>query len=143
MNRVETAVSLFDGGFLCSQALLSTYGKHFGVEEELAERIATGFGAGMGRLANTCGAVTGAIMLLGLKYGGRGDDLEAREATYQRVREFVTRFKARNSSVMCRELLDCDISSPQGLELAKEKELFATVCPKLVRDAAEILDELL
>ena len=67
----------------------------------------------------------------------------AKEAVYAQVRQFAERFKARNRSLVCRELLGCDISTPSGLEEAKRNQLFATVCVKLVRDAAEILEEML
>jgi C_GCAxxG_C_C family probable redox protein len=98
----------------------------------------------MGRMAETCGAVTGAVMVLGLKHGtATPEDRQAREATYVLVRRFAHQFQARNGSLLCRELLDCDISSPEGYEWARGQKLFATLCPKLVRDAAEILEGLL
>ena len=69
MSRVEQAVSCFQGGFNCSQAVLSTYAQDFGLDREAALKLAAGFGGGMGRMAGTCGAVTGAFMVLGLKHG--------------------------------------------------------------------------
>ena len=69
MNRVERAVSSFKEGFRCSQALLSTYGVQFGLNREVALRISEAFGGGMGRMGETCGAVTGAFMVIGLRYG--------------------------------------------------------------------------
>jgi len=98
----------------------------------------------MGRMAQTCGAVTGAFMVLGLKYGNADiHDKEARERIYGLVREFARRFENRNGSIVCRELLGCDISNPEGAAAAKENGLFASVCPKLVGDAAEILEEMM
>ena len=69
MTNVEDALSLFKNGFRCSQAILSTYGLQFGLDQELALKLASPFGGGMGSLGNTCGAVTGAILVIGLKYG--------------------------------------------------------------------------
>jgi C_GCAxxG_C_C family probable redox protein len=110
----------------------------------MALQIAQGFGGGMGRMAQTCGAVTGAFMVLGLKYGNADKhDKEAKERVYGLVREFVHRFESRNSSIVCRELLGCDISKPEGVMVAKENGLFTSVCPKMVREAAEILDEMI
>jgi C_GCAxxG_C_C family probable redox protein len=110
----------------------------------MALKIAQGFGGGMGRMAQTCGAVTGAFMVLGLKYGNADiHDKKAKERIYGLVREFVRRFESRNSSISCRELLGCDISGPGGVKEAKEKGLFTSVCPKAVRDATEILDEMI
>ena len=144
MSRVEQAVSCFKEGFSCSQAMLSTYGLEFGLDRETALKVAGAFGGGMGRMGETCGAVTGAFMVLGLKYGNtRAEDMEAKKNTYSLVKEFVNRFKSRNSSIVCRELLNCDISTPDGMELAKEKNLFTTLCPKLVLDAAEIIEQIL
>jgi len=75
MSRVEEAVSCFADGFSCSQSIVSTYGTEFGVDREKALKISTGFGGGMGRLGGTCGAVTGAIMVIGLKYGIPGSSI--------------------------------------------------------------------
>jgi C_GCAxxG_C_C family probable redox protein len=144
VNRVESAVACFQGGFSCSQAVLSAYAEEFGLDRDTAVRVAAGFGGGMGRMAGTCGAVTGALMVLGLKYGVTdADDRQAKEALYERVREFSRRFAARHDSTVCRDLLGCDISTPEGLQRATQEKLPATVCPKFVQSAAEILEELL
>ncbi len=143
MNRIETAASRFADGFNCSQAVLSAYAGEFGLDDDTALKIASGFGGGMGRMADTCGAVTGAFMVLGLKYGQASSDREAKEGIYARIREFADRFQARNGSLVCRDLLGCDISTPEGLQHAKDEKLLTTICPKFVRDASEILGEML
>jgi C_GCAxxG_C_C family probable redox protein len=144
MNNPERGVALFKEGFSCSQAVLAAYGEQFDLKQELALRVAGAFGGGMGRMGETCGAVTGAIMVLGMKFGSTtAGDLKARENAYAVVREFVHRFKGRNVSTLCRELLDCDISTPEGMKRAKEEGLIKQACPKFVKDAAEILDQLL
>lgn len=144
MDRVERAVSCFKEGFSCSQAILSSYGEQFGLNRELALKVSGAFGGGMARMGETCGAVTGAFMVIGLKYGKtKVEDEQAKERAYSLVREFVDRFKSRNGSIVCRELLGCDISTPEGSDLAKEKNLFATLCPKFVQDAAEIIEQIL
>jgi len=144
MNKADLAVSCFKEGFSCSQAVFSTYSALFGLNREIALKIAGAFGGGMGRMGETCGAVTGAFMVIGLKYGKtQAKDNQAREKTYELVREFVKRFKARHGSILCRELLGYDISTPQGLKLAREKQRFATVCPQFIRDAVEIVEEIL
>jgi len=144
MSRVELASSCFEKGFVCSQAILATYGEQLGLEREIALKIADGFGSGMSRMAETCGAVTGAFMVIGLKHGRTiVEDRQAHEKTYDLVNEFVHRFKSRNGSIVCRELLGCDIGTPEGLNSAREKKLLTTICPKCVRDAAEIVEEML
>ena len=144
MTNVEDAISLFKKGFRCSQAMLSTYGNQFGLDQELALKLASPFGAGMGSLGNTCGAVTGAFMVLGLKYGNsKVGEMKKKEKAYEITKEFVERFKSRNSTIMCKDLLNCDISTFEGRNKAIKENLFIEICPKLVRDSAEILEELL
>ena len=144
MNRVELAVSCFEEGYTCFQALLSTYSAKFGLDREIALRIADGFGGGMGSMGETCGAVTGAFMVIGLNHGKTVvEDRDAHRKTNSLINDFVRLFKHRNGSIVCRELLGCDISTPEGLNSAREKKLFTTVCPKYIQDAAEIVEELL
>lgn len=143
MNRIEPALSHFAQGFNCSQAVLSAYAGQFGLDDETAAKIASGFGGGMGRMAETCGAVTGAFMVLGLKYGQNSPDREAKEMIYARIKDFASRFQARNRSLNCQDLLGCDISTTEGLQQAREAEMFYRICPKFVRDVCEILEETL
>lgn len=124
--------------------MLTTYGPRFGLDREMALKAAGAFGAGMGRMGETCGAVTGAFMVIGLKHGKvKADDDEAREQTYELVKEFADKFKARNRSIQCRELLGHDLSTPEGAEAVAEKNLFVTLCPRFVKDSTEILEEIL
>jgi C_GCAxxG_C_C family probable redox protein len=142
MNNVDNAVACFKEGFNCSQAILSTYGPEFGLARETALKLASSFGSGM-RMAQTCGAVTGALMAIGLKYGHiHSADKKSRERTYRLVEQFIEKFKSRNGSVVCRELLGCDVCTPDGYNTAIEKGLFRNFCPKMVQDAAEILEEI-
>jgi len=142
-DRAEKAVACFKEGFSCSQAVLSAFADEFGLDRDLALKVSAGFGAGMGRMAQTCGAVTGAIMVLGLRHGATvGQDRKAKENTYTVVREFVKRFTLLNGSAVCKDLLGCDISTPEGFQRAREKDLMGTRCTKFVRDAVEILEQL-
>ena len=143
-TKSEQAVINFKGSMNCSQAVISVYAEQLGLSRKMALKIAHGFGGGMGRMAQTCGAVTGAFMVLGLKYGNADiHDKEAKERIYGIIREFVHLFESRNSSIVCRELLGCDISKPEGITAARENGLFTSVCPKMVREAVEILDEMI
>ena len=144
MNCTERAADYFARGFNCSQSVLAAYAEQFGLTEEQALKVAGGFGGGMGRMAETCGAVTGAIMVIGLKFASTTPgDIQGKENAYAVVREFVHRFKGRNVTVLCRELLDCDISTPEGMKRAQQEKLIKKCCPKLIQDAAEILDQLI
>ncbi len=140
--EVEQTLDCFEGGLNCTQAILSTYGPHFGIDREQAIRIARAFGSGMG-MGETCGAVTGALMVIGLKHAGlKGRRLFSRDRTEEVAREFVARFKARNGTTVCRELLGCDVSTFSGLRSANKEKHFKKRCPKFVQDAAEIVEEI-
>jgi C_GCAxxG_C_C family probable redox protein len=144
MNNVERAVDNFKQGFNCSQSVCAAYNDQFGLNQDLALRISGAFGGGMGRMAETCGAVTGAVMIIGLKYASTTPgDIKTKENAYAMVREFVDRFKARNHTILCHELLECDISTPEGMKHAREQKLIPRCCPKFVKDAAEILEQIL
>jgi C_GCAxxG_C_C family probable redox protein len=140
---MHKAVCCFREGFNCSQALLSTYGEQFGLDRELALKIANVFGAGMG-MGEICGAVTGAFMIIGAKYGkSKADDQQSSDRACGIADDLVNKFILRNRSIVCRELLGYDISTPDGMKLIREQELLKTLCPKFVQDAAEIIEEIL
>ncbi len=143
MDSADNAAATFKEGFSCSQAVLGAYCERFGLDKEQAYRISSGFGGGM-HLDQACGAVTGAFMVIGLKYGRtRADDIEAKAKTAKMVAEFAEKFRARHGSIGCTELLGCNISTRKGFEEAKSKDLFKQLCPKYVISAAEILDVML
>jgi C_GCAxxG_C_C family probable redox protein len=143
-EKVEAAVACFREGFSCSQAILATYGDDFGLPRETALRAAAALGAGMGRLGEVCGAVAGALIVIGLKHGHtEATDKETKEKNYALVRDFSDRFRSRNGALCCRELLGCDLTTAEGVEEARQKGLFAERCPCFVRDAAEILEDVL
>jgi C_GCAxxG_C_C family probable redox protein len=143
-SRVEEVAKTHMEGFSCAQAILSIYGPLLGLDSEAALKVAGGFGSGMGRMAGTCGAVTGAIMVIGLVHSmTKKGDLQQKEISYEAVRAFAGKFRERNRTLECRELMGADVSTPEGLATAKERNIFRTVCPKYVRDAAEILEEML
>jgi len=144
MSNVDNVVSCFKEGFNCAQALISTYGPQLGLSEDAARKISAPFGAGMGCMAEVCGAVTGAFMVIGLKAGNtEASDKNKKRETTGLVKEFCQQFRSRNESVICRDLLDCDISTPEGMKVAQKEKLFTSKCPKFVRDAAEIVEEIL
>jgi C_GCAxxG_C_C family probable redox protein len=143
MSEVKKAVELFKSGCACSQAICSVYGPRFGIDAETAMRISSGFAGGM-RTGEVCGAVTGAYMVLGLKLATSAcNTIGGRQGVYSAVVDFGARFKALNKSLMCKDLLGCDMGTPEGRKQAETKGLFTTICPKLVEDAGKILEEML
>jgi len=144
MDTVTTAETLIRQGHSCSQAMLAAFAPRYGLPAEFAIKLATPFGGGMARHAEMCGAVTGALLVLGLHAGGAvGTDLAAKERTYALVHEFMLQFEQRRGSLNCRELLGFDLGNPEELRRAREQGLFTSLCPLLVRDAAEITAVLL
>jgi len=142
-NRPEHAVDRFMKSMNCSQAVLETYAPALGMPASMARRVATAMAGGMG-MGSECGAVTGALMVIGLKYGKTADtDQQADKATFQRVAAFLDQFKARHEHLGCSQLLGVDMGTPEGIKEAEKLELFTTRCPAYVRSAAEILDTIL
>ena len=143
MSQVKEAVELFKSGCACSQAIAAVYAPARGLDRVQALRVAAGFGGGM-HLGSTCGALTGAFMVLGLARGGADcATREGRQAVYNAVADLARRFAARNGATDCPELLGCDISTPEGMKKAQAQGIMKARCPKFVQDAAEILEEML
>ena len=143
MTRPDNAAAGFREGFSSSQAVLSSFSDYLGLDKETARKISCGFGAGMARTGNICGAVTGAIMVIGLKCGkAAGGDDGAKERTYALVQEFITKFRAKNGSINCTELLRYDLRDPGQRKEAHESNTVGTKCPEFARDAAEILENI-
>jgi C_GCAxxG_C_C family probable redox protein len=144
MNKPDCALSLFRQGFSCSQAVAAAFAEDHGLDKATALRLAQPFGGGIARRADWCGALTGAFLVIGLKHGRfRAEDAEARDKTYALVQELIARFTALHGEVKCRDLLGCDLSTPEGQKRADELKLHQTKCEDLVRDAAVLLEELL
>jgi len=134
-ERVKKASELFGEGLYCSQAVLGAFSEKYGVDEKLAFKISCGLNSGV-RCADVCGAVSGAILVIGLKYG---DD---KAVCNLKTEEYIKIFKEKNGSIVCRDLLGCDISTPDGKEKAITENLFSTRCMDMVINAAQILDDL-
>jgi C_GCAxxG_C_C family probable redox protein len=144
MSTDKKASDTFTHGYSCSQAVLSSRCEKYGLDQKTALTIAAGFGGGMGRTGNSCGAVTGAIAIIGLHSGStKAGDTEAKENTYRMVREFVSGFEDMFGSVNCTELMGCHIGTPSGYDKARKNGLFENVCPRFVDGAVEILDAVL
>lgn len=145
MDLTALAESRFREGYSCSQSVFSALAEAWDIDPSVSLRIAAGFGGGMARSAQTCGCVTGAIMAIGLAQQdvSPAGNKSAKEVTYQACRKFMQLFEDRNGSSVCVDLLGCDISTAEGLAEARQKALFESRCTKLLRDAVEIVQELL
>lgn len=143
MTKSDHATEQFRSGLNCAQAVFGEYAEELGVDVDFALATACGFGGGMGRLGHACGAVTGAVMVIGLKAcTANPREPGAKIRAYDLVRSFVEEFEARNGTIGCRKLLDCDLSTPEGYGEAAARGLFQSRCPTYVRDAVEILEQM-
>jgi C_GCAxxG_C_C family probable redox protein len=144
MTKAGDAVTLFQQGFNCTQSILSVFAPDFGLDLNMARRISQGFGAGIGRTDSICGSLSGAIMVIGLRYGGtRAEDVAAKEKTYAIVRELLQQFKSRHGSVACTDLLGYNLSDPHQYADAKTHQVATERCPTFVRAAVETVEKLI
>lgn len=144
MSKVEEAISYFKDKYNCAQSILGPYSIQYGLDKETALKLSTGFGGGMAGFGRTCGAVSAAYMVIGLKYGmGINGDIKLKEKTYQLIQEFSSRFQDIHGSVICKELLGCEINTPEGKQFYSQNKLFDRNCLQYVKNTAEILDDIL
>lgn len=141
-DKVDVAVEKFMSGYNCAQAVLFAHCDELHLEQNAALKLACGFGAGMGRKEEVCGAVTGGILVLSGIYGrGENDDRTATEKTYAKTRELLERFQSRHGSYICRELLDgCDLTTQEGQTYFKQNDLVNRTCKECVRSVVRILE---
>lgn len=139
--KEEKALISFRSGLNCAQAVVTAYSGLPGFDTAFALNVASGFGGGMGRLQETCGAVTGSYMVLGIYNGIRySDNAEKKEVTYKMIQEFSEKFKSLNGATDCRSLLKCDLRTEEGHRYAVKNNLFGTTCEKCISDSIKILD---
>ena len=145
MDKPAKAIEYFRNKFNCSQSVLATFGPEYGLSDDECLKIATAFGGGMGRQQHICGVITGALMVLGLKYcKGLNDPEEKKNYTYQLTKEFFDEFKRLNGSENCLELLDgLDMNNPVDNKKIVERNYFEIRCEKYVSDAVNILSKMI
>lgn len=143
-TKTDIAVEKFLSGYNFAQSVFYCFCDDLEFEKDTALKLACGFGAGMGRKEEVCGAVTGGIIVLGAKFGrGENEDRTATELTYKKTRELMDRFAAKHGTVICRQLLNgCELITVEGQKFYKENDLFNKVCKPCVQSVVEILEEL-
>ena len=145
MKEIKIATQMFNDGHACSQAVLAAFADRYGMPQEMALKLSCAFAGGYGGQGKTCGAVTGALMVLGL-HAGRGldcDDMDAKEQTNELVAKFLDRFQADHNTLICNELTGVVRTNLEAHAKAKEEGVYDRVCPGLVEHAAKIISELL
>lgn len=145
MKRSEIAISKFAEGYNCAQAVLYSFCDYLNFDKDMALKLSCGFGAGMGRNEEVCGAISGGIMVIGMQYGrGEEQDPSFTEQAYQKTREFMDEFKEKHGTYICRQLLgDCELTTQEGQAEFNQKDLLNKVCKQCVRDAVDILEHII
>jgi C_GCAxxG_C_C family probable redox protein len=140
--KKEKAIKIFNSGINCAQSVASVYTEKFNIDEEILLTLASGFGAGMGKLQKTCGAVTGAFMVIGM--ANRNIPVEKRkDKIYSEIFNFEQKFQEKMKSSSCDQLLNCDLKTGEGREKFKSLSLKKNVCEKCIITAIELLDEMI
>ena len=141
MSNVDKAVTLFES-FNCAQSVFAACGASGELSERACLVVAGPFGGGMGRMGETCGAVTGALMALGVRHGQEmaTDPAHARGPLYVRVINFSAAFRERHGGLSCRELTGCDMRTPEGQAKFQAADLHHTLCRNLVASAVELVE---
>jgi C_GCAxxG_C_C family probable redox protein len=144
-SKTDIALSKFTEGYNCAQSVLYSFCKEVRLDTIVALKLACGFGAGMGRKEEVCGAVTGGIMAIGAQFGRNElSGPEATEITYQKTRELMEEFERRHGTYLCKKLLDgCDLTTEAGQQIFKETNLKKSVCMPCVQSVVEILEVIL
>lgn len=143
MNNYEQAVNMVKNGFQCSQATLAVLGRHLGIEHKQVLRLASGFGGGIARQGDICGAISGAIMAIGLKHGyEEAPNIEAREKVFFLTTELLKRIRAKYGCYNCRDLTGYEWTGPESSKLFHELGIPEKVCHKVIRDTIEIVQEI-
>ena len=144
MSKAQEAKQLFESGANCAQAVMGAFAAECGIDRETALRMASGFGGGVGRMREVCGAVSGMVMAAGLMRGNADlDDKSAKDRDYALIQKLAGHFREETGSIVCRELLglaprqeDPPVSEERTPKYYKKRP-----CGELVALAAAILEE--
>ena len=142
-STVQTAEGYADEGYLCSEAVLLALAESMEVEYELIPRIATGFAAGVARMGNMCGALSGAVMGLGLRYGRDIPETEPGRRPYWYGRRLAEAFEEAHGPVTCPGVLGLKIDDPDDYRRYSEEDMWATKCREVIKTAARLAWDLL
>jgi C_GCAxxG_C_C family probable redox protein len=143
MDKIARSAADFSQGYSCAQAVLRAFAEDFRFDADLATRVAGAYGGGIARSGHLCGAVTGALMAIGLRYASIDPaDQATKEGTYTIARRFLQQFEAQFGSLDCPILLGVDIGTSDGMQQARQANLFKTRCPAYVEGAVAIVAQI-
>ena len=143
MSKTDLAITKMSEGYNCAQSIVAAFAQDVGLDVSTAIKMAGVFGGGLAHQGHVCGAVSGALMIIGMKYNGIEADYASREHGFAIGTDFIEEFESRHQTIDCRQLIGCDLSTPKGLKRFKDAGIFRNVCPRWVKEAADILEPLL
>ncbi len=143
MTKGEKAKALFLEGYNCAQAVFGAFAEELGFDFSTAMKLSSGFGGGMGRLREVCGAVSGMFMVFDMKYGYISPtDKDGKMTLYSHIQELARRFENENGSIICKELLGLSKKKSEPTPEDRTNEYYKKrPCGELVKIAADIVDE--
>jgi C_GCAxxG_C_C family probable redox protein len=143
-DAVARSMQDYEAGYNCAETVLLAVCRAAGRDDPCIPRVATGFGGGMGRQGEACGALTGAVMAIGLLFGrDQADDQAARLSAYTKTEVFIDQFRERNGRVNCRDLTGVDMRTEEGRAEYHARSVRETTCTPLIAGAVRSLLELL
>lgn len=143
-TKSEKAKELFKSGYNCSQSVLGVFAEELSLDFETAMKISSSFGGGMGRMREVCGTVSGMFMAAGLAFASASDSAKEKGEHYKRIQELAQRFREKNGSIICRELLqDVETSTSPTPSERTETYYKKRPCVELVGDSVEIFEQYL
>ena len=142
-NKAEIALCKFSQGYNCAQSVVFAFANEVNIDKNTLLAISTGFGAGIGKKQEVCGAVSGAVIILGAKYGRKENDTKNKtEVTYSKVQKFIDKFTKEKNAIRCSELLNgCNLLTEEGQKIFQKKNMLHEICFKCVVLACDILQE--
>lgn len=144
-ERSDEAVRLFEEGHNCAESVVGAFSEIFNLDKNLAMKMMSGFGAGMGRMREVCGAMSGITFIEGLKNGPEDPkDIKAKTTNYENVRELAKEFEKRNGgSIICKKLLGLEKMENSARPSDRTSEYYKKrPCKEIVREAAQIIEEM-
>ena len=143
MNKSEQAMNYFENGCNCSQAVLMAYAEELDIDKDIVQRVAVTFGGGMSKAGKTCGCLSGALMVLGMKYGVKSAEIiSKRIESYKQGGKFIKLFNEKFGATDCKDLIKLDLNNKSDMEKA-QKNVFGSRCKSMVGSTVELLEEVL
>jgi len=144
MSRTEKAAEYMKNGLNCAQSIVKAYAARTGIAEDVLVRMASPLGGGVGRNGHVCGALLGAVLILGEASGNTDPaDTQSRDKAYEKADRLLEGFRKEHGSVLCRELIRIDMKNPDELQKARDEGVFQKQCPFFVLTAGRLLEGLL